>query len=225
MADSDGSNSIQLTSFGGPTTGTPRWSPDSRRIVFDSRASGHADLYTVNADGGPPQRLATGTPDASVPSWSGDGRWIYFSVTNHGIWKVPAEGGKAVQLTNDGILPQESGDGTRIFYVNSLNRLKSASVNGGDERDVQGINSAASSFVMDRWTPSRNGLYFIDDSSIPDTLRLLNTTTGKSQVVTKVPGRIGDWGTGLSVSADGRVLVFAVNDEMNGDIMLVEGFR
>src|SRR5205085_2820342 len=162
VADSDGSNSIQLTSFGGPTTGTPRWSPDSRRIVFDSRASGHADLYTVNADGGPPQHLATGTPDASMPSWSHDGRWIYFAVTNHGIRKVPAEGGKAVQITNeDAILPQESGDGTRIFYVNSLNRLKSASVNGGDERDVQGINSAASSFVMDRWTPSRNGLYFI----------------------------------------------------------------
>ena len=120
VADSDGSDLIQLTSFGGPTTGTPRWSPDSRRIVFDSRASGHVELYVVDADGGPARRLPTDTPDASDPSWSHDGRWIYFFVSEQkkGIWKVPAEGGTAIQLTADeGNLAQESFDGSRVFYI------------------------------------------------------------------------------------------------------------
>ena len=99
------------------------------------------------------------------------------------------------------------------------------SANGGDERDVSGINSTSNSFIMDRWTPGRNGIYFVDDTTIPAALKLLNPTTGKSEVVTNVPGRIGDWGTGPSVSADGRTLVFALNNQMSGDIMLVEGFR
>lgn len=52
MCDRDGSNPVQLTFFGGPQIGTPSWSPDSRRIVFDLRASSNAELYTVNVDGG-----------------------------------------------------------------------------------------------------------------------------------------------------------------------------
>ena len=81
MADSDGSNVFQLPTFGGALTGSPGWAPDSRRIVFDSRVSGHAELYVVDATGGPAKPVQTGTPDASTPSWSHDGRWIYFSVS------------------------------------------------------------------------------------------------------------------------------------------------
>ena len=35
VCDTAGSNLVQLTSFGGPMVGTPRWSPDGRRIAFD----------------------------------------------------------------------------------------------------------------------------------------------------------------------------------------------
>jgi Tol biopolymer transport system component len=54
-----------------------------------------------------------------MPFCSKDGRWIYFVVTvdQKGIWKVAAEGGTAIQWSSDeGILPQESADGTRVFY-------------------------------------------------------------------------------------------------------------
>ena len=29
---------------------------------------------------------------------SADGRWLYYSVTSNGVWKVPAEGGEATQV-------------------------------------------------------------------------------------------------------------------------------
>ena len=231
VADRDGSNLIQLTSFGGPLTGTPRWSPDSRRIVFDSRASGHAELYVVDADGGPARRLQTGTPDASQPSWSHDGRWIYFSVSQSkkGIWKVPAEGGAAIQLTADGgFLPQESFDGSRVFYVTdwrSPKPLRSVSVNGGDEQEYSEIGTTPGSLFVDRWTPGPNGIYFLDGSKTPATLNLLNLTTRKISHVSDVSGRLTDWGSGPSLSADGHTLVFATADRMEGDLMLVEGFH
>ncbi len=231
VANRDGSNLIQLTSFGGPLTGTPRWSPDSRRIVFDSRASGNDELYVVDADGGPAHRLQTGTPDASQPSWSHDGHWIYFSVSQNtkGIWKVPAEGGAAIQLTADGgYLPQESFDGSRVFYVtdwHSPKPLRSVSVNGRDEQEHSEIGPTPGLLFMDQWTPAPNGIYFLDGSKTPATLNLLNLTTRKISHVSDIPGRVTDWGSGLSLSGDGHTLVFATADRMEGDLMLVEGFH
>jgi len=220
-ANSDGSNLLQLTSFGGPVTGTPRWAPDSRRIVFDSRAGGYIGIYVMDAAGGPSQRLNTGTPDASQPSWSGDGRWIYFVCrAQPGILKVPVAGGAPIQLTKDVAagLPLESADGKRVFYEVAFSRIKSMSVNGGDERDVSRV-------ISDTWTPTRNGIYLLDDRTSPMSLNLIHPETGRVQKVAEIPGRLGGWGVSPSVSADGRTLIVAVNDEMTGDIMLVEGFR
>ena len=51
VCDSDGQNSVQLTSFGGPyITGTPRWSPDGESIAFDSRPRGQSDIFVINAE-------------------------------------------------------------------------------------------------------------------------------------------------------------------------------
>jgi Periplasmic component of the Tol biopolymer transport system len=93
MSDRDGSNPTQLSSFGGPQVGTPSWAPDSRRIVFDLRASDKAELYVVNVDGGPPKQFPTGTSNASNPFWSANGHWIYFSTEKpDSIWKAPVDG-------------------------------------------------------------------------------------------------------------------------------------
>jgi Tol biopolymer transport system component len=55
------------------------------------------------------RRVATGVDDSSVPSWSIDGRWLFFAgrITGrikrvHQIFKVPIEGGAAIQLTSEG---------------------------------------------------------------------------------------------------------------------------
>src|SRR5205823_1557938 len=36
---------------------SPAWSPDSRRVIFDSFAVGNSDIYSVNADGGDLKRV------------------------------------------------------------------------------------------------------------------------------------------------------------------------
>src|SRR2546421_12606410 len=51
VSDSDGSNAIQLSSFGIRMTGSPHWSPDGNLIAFDSRAGGEANIYIVDPHG------------------------------------------------------------------------------------------------------------------------------------------------------------------------------
>ena len=76
----------------------------------------------ISPEGGSPRRL-TNEPSADfVPSWSRDGRWIYFCSDRGGkgnrqIWKMPAEGGPATQVTqNGGFEAFESFDRKFLFY-------------------------------------------------------------------------------------------------------------
>jgi Tol biopolymer transport system component len=82
----------------------PAWSPDGRKLVFDSRGSsggggnswGWYDVYVVNADGsGQPTGLTKETrpvrnraPRAALPAWSPDGRMIAFLGWNDGNYDV-----------------------------------------------------------------------------------------------------------------------------------------
>ncbi len=52
VCNSDGSNLVQLTYWGGPHTSNPRWSPDGKNIVFISRPEGAGDIYVVTPRAG-----------------------------------------------------------------------------------------------------------------------------------------------------------------------------
>jgi WD40-like Beta Propeller Repeat len=77
-------------------------------------------------------------PDASNPFWTANGRWIYFSrEQSPAIWKVPADGGNAVRLTDtDGFNPQESADGAahpatlNLFDPNNRHVTRVAALSG-----------------------------------------------------------------------------------------------
>lgn len=223
MCDRDGSNPVQLTFFGGPQIGTPSWSPDGRRIVFDLRASSNAELYTVNVDGGPPKRFPTGTTNASNPFWSADGHWIYFNTEGReAIWKAPVEGGAAVRLTEDKgrVSPQESADGTRVFFYGDEGGHEeawSASVNGGDERPVTGMPADVG------WVPTRNGMYFINGSPRHFALNYFDFVTQHVRKIADLPGLFAIWAPHLS--PDGHTFLFSGIEHSDGNIFVVEGFR
>ena len=74
VANNDGSSPLQLTSFPGGFTNSPRWSPDGKHIVFASMQNNNRDLYSVSADGGSLRRLTFEPSEEGRPSWSRDGR-------------------------------------------------------------------------------------------------------------------------------------------------------
>jgi Tol biopolymer transport system component len=131
-----------MTSFGGPVVTNPTWSPDGARLAFDSNAAGQFDIYTINANGGKPQRMTSDPANDGNPSWSNDGEWIYFDSGRSGqqeVWKLPANGGDAIQVTrNGGFGPRQSPDGKFLYYAKALfaTSLWRIPVEGGPETKV-----------------------------------------------------------------------------------------
>jgi WD40 repeat protein len=222
----DGSNILQLTKGPGKFQGSPQWSPDGRWITFDSQGQdGHWDIYVVDAAGGQPRQLTRDPSNEQIPSFSRDGYSIYYCSNRSGrveIWRIPATGGQAVQVTGSGgVVAIESWDGKSVFYSKSAldpGPLFERPSSGGPERRV------LDSVVGRAFFPVQNGIYYfgkaLDDGVLP--LQFFDFATGSVRKLTTIRGQLG-WG--LTVSPQQRLFLYCVYKLRNDDLMLVENFR
>jgi Tol biopolymer transport system component len=227
LADPDGSNAVQLTSMpatvGARWVGSPHWSPDGQLIAFDSLLEGHYQIYVISAAGGKPRRLTSSSANDNVPSFSRDGKWIYFGSNRTGeyqIWKVPVAGGEALQVShNIGFVAVESPDAAYVYYTQtqgSPSALWRLSASGGQPVKVlEGVVRWAFA-VFDK------GIYYIDQPAGETRLQFYNLATGRSTTVVR---NLGDVELGLTVSTDGRTILFSKVTSSVSDLMLVENFR
>ena len=91
-------------------------------------------------------------------------------------------------------------------------------VSGGEENQVlPSVLARAFSLVND-------GIYFIPapGADRKSSIQFLSFATGKVKTVARMLGRPSE---GLSVSPDGRSLLFSQVDEAGSDLMLVENFK
>ena len=80
LASTDGSTPPRRFTSGSKRDGSPRWSPDGRRLAFTSnRDDDHAQLYAMAIDGGEPRKLTDQKEDVTAPAWSPDGERIAFT--------------------------------------------------------------------------------------------------------------------------------------------------
>jgi Tol biopolymer transport system component len=229
VCDSDGRNPLKLTSLEN-YSGTPRWSPDGRYIAFDSRIEPpRSAIYVISAEGGRTRRITTGTSDDVVPSWSRDGRWIYFASNRSGenqVWKAPAEGGEAVQVTKKGgFAAFESPDGRYVYYAKSVGApgIWRVPVGGGEETQVLDQPGAG---CWGYWALVNEGIYYVNTEvwSHP-TLEFFSFADRRRKQIAVMEKGISIWSPGLAISPDQRWILYTQVDQNVSDITLVENFR
>ncbi len=193
-----------------------RW----KKIAFDSRPLDRREIYVADVAEGNPRKLVTNLSNVMSPHWSRDGKWIYFrsfETGKTGVYRCPALSGDAIALVKDvdAFVPQESYDGKTVFYSShGLKRLALPPQLGTDS-EVEGLPR------LMLWTLSPGGIYFVPASS-PKSIRYFDFASKQIRSILEVDR---DFGRGLSVSPDGRWLLYSQIGDVNADIMLVDHFH
>jgi len=226
ISNEDGSNLVQISNSTQPS-GSPQWSPDGKRIAFDSLSHEGWEIYVSDLAERTPKKLVTNVSGAARPHWSHDGAWIYFeshAPGKAGLYRCPATGGDAIALSKDidGVSPQESFDGKTVYFVSheKNSTLKKVALPGlpGTESEVDGF-PRLNNYSL--WTLSAGGIYFVPDDA-PRSLRYFDFATRQIHPVFEVDK---DFVRGLSLSPDGRWLLYSQIGDANGDIMLIDNFH
>jgi len=78
LASTDGKTPPRQLTFTDKKDRHPRWSPDSKSILFESTRSGEGQLWVIHIHGGEARQLTTISTEASGGIWSPDGKKIAF---------------------------------------------------------------------------------------------------------------------------------------------------
>jgi Tol biopolymer transport system component len=218
----DGSNPAPLTQLENPLTGSPSWSHDGRRIVFDSRQGEAPRLYIIDAVMGRPQALTSENDHAVVPVWSVDDAWIYFSSDRSGnseIWRIPSSGGHAEQITrNGGFAVSMSPDGKWIYYAADrarITELRAFNTESGQQTVV------SSDVLRRNYAATRDGVYYVYGQTLGSHELRFTDRAGRTKSVFHFDKPVSD---GLDISPDGHTLYFGQRDQDGTDLMLVNRF-
>jgi hypothetical protein len=128
--NADGTNPVRLTNSPGPD-GSPSWSPDSSKIIFNSQRDGSftSDLYVMNADGTNQTRITNNTVHDGEPVWR---QQVSPSVQFESATYTVAEGASAASVN-----VTRKGDPNGIVSVDYATTNETAS-NGSDYNAATG---------------------------------------------------------------------------------------
>jgi Tol biopolymer transport system component/DNA-binding winged helix-turn-helix (wHTH) protein len=226
ISDAEGANLVQISNAH-DESGSPDWSPDGKKIAFDSVGSGHLEIYVTDVSERVPRKLVTNISEIYRPRWSRDGKWVYFQsfeTGRAGIYRCREGGGDAtaIYLHPDATDAQESTDGREVYFAARATKpqLKKLALNSlaNAETMVEGFPGSSDSSL---WTLRPEGVYFVP-ANAPRSLCYFEFATKRTRTIFAI-GK--DFDQGLSVSPDGRWILYSQVDEVNSDIMLIEGFR
>ena len=233
LARGDGSGQVRVTNLKGSPIDQLVWSPDGRQLAFVAWISGHLGAFVLSCNPGglscgQPKRLISDTTLEGAIAWSLDGKSLYFASERTGrseIWKQPASGGEWSQVTHDGgYMSRESPDGKWLYF----------SKYGTEEilrMPISGI-SGAESVVGPPYHPQPGGwaltqseLLFIDRTTLEHSavIRAYNPSTKAMRSIVSLDEIFVDRNDfGLSVSPDGKWLLYSQLDRSGSNVMLAE---
>lgn len=227
ISNRDGSSPFQLSAVGG--AGTPRWSPDSKSVVFDVMTSEGSKIVSMNVLRATPQVMTPDEFHSVCPSWSRDGKWIYFGSQRSGdwqVWKVPSSGGTPVQVTRrGGHAALESPDGKFLYYAKNPRpepevwRMPlTGSANEQDEKPVSLVRPG----TWASWQAVQGGILFVGPSlGHQAVLSFYDAARDRTSTVA-ILDRTPFW---LGATQDGKTVAFDQPGQEQAQAMMIDNFR
>jgi len=221
----DGGNPKQLTA-NARNNQIPSVSPDGRYIVFLSDRTGVPHLWRMNIDGSDQRQLANGASGEQGAQFSPDGRWLVYRTTfgRWTIWKMPAEGGEPVQVTDKfSRAPTVSPDSKLVAYFyrdeNAPWRIAVAPLEGGEP--LKTFDVPAIPDLSLRWTPDGRAVAYIDTKNGVSNILAQPLDSGKPKQLTDFKA---DRIFSFDFSRDGKQLALSRGTQTS-DVVLISNFK
>ena len=182
------------------------WSPDSRRIAFNSDRSGEMNIWVHTLADSSDRQVTRGPGGDYQPRWSPDGGHVAFFSARAGnadIWSVDVATGQLTQLTTSpwlDINPAYSPDGSAIaFQSDRGGRIEvwTMKADGTDQRQLSQNGAGVLHFLV--WSKDGKYLYFRDGNA--------TASPGRIEVATGIVTPVGiHGGSHLSFNPDDTLL-------------------
>jgi TolB protein len=188
------------------------WSPDGRRLAFDSDRSGNVEIYVARRDGHI-RRVTRNPADDVHPTWTPDGRRLAFESNRSGIPQVyvmHGDGSHVRKVTRMGaggaIEPAYSPTGKWIAFVSGPERRTSVYVVRPDGSHLRRLTPPSMNAGHPSWSPDGRKIVFNSNFEKPNgriwTVRL----DGRMRQLTRGANGLEDFEA--AYSPDGRFIAF-----------------
>ena len=224
LCNQNGGDPIQLTHIGGSWVGGLSWSPDGRQIAFDARPKGHSAIFLISSNGGLPRQLEENPFEDRMPFWSHDGQWIYFNSSRSGkigIWKKPVGGGGAIKVLDEGFRGREDWGRSRIYYdLPNASGIRSSDLAG--QHSVL-LKATAMSSPHLNWDLTSGGIVFVNRDMHGGGLWFCSYAAETARQIGIVGEDLVDDIPGLTISPDGKYILYTQRDYTSSDILQLRG--
>jgi Tol biopolymer transport system component len=215
----------------------PTWSPDGALLAFASNRDGNFEIYVRRVEGGQEVNVTSDPGEDYQPSFSPSGNFVAFVSTRSSrsgmikigstfgvefrtyggdVWVVPALGGRARRVADDGNFPTWHPDGRRVAFVTGPERHRAileVPADGGAPKTLLPGAGAVREIVRVQYSPSGSWITF---ESAPGDAEgeIFAMPAGGG------PARFLLRGSGPAWDASGRRLYFLRRDASGGTRLL-----
>jgi Tol biopolymer transport system component len=177
--------------------GCPRWTPDGRRVIFNSNRSGEWQLWEMDADGGNQRRLRTSEDRDRESDPAPDGSSVVY-LSNHGgiegIWIQALRGGKErrlVQFRRRTVIgnPDWSPRGDEIVFSSNHSFGHQIYRINVETTAVERVSPATNGGCEPRFSPDGNKVVYVTRRHFKTTSQIIehDLKTGKERLLLHWP--------------------------------------
>ena len=228
----DGTKPRNLTNNLASSDLHPNWSPDGRRIAFESHREDGSNVYVIGADGKNLVQLTKAAESDGHPSWSPDGLKIAFTSRRNGnftgpfflldleIFVMDAHGENVVRLTRSvesDADPSWSPDGTKIAFESQRDFDYEIYVMDADGENVVRLTQSPGWDSDPSWSPDGKNIAFRSVRDRDYEICIMDADGGNVVRLTQSPG----WDGEPSWSPDGTKIAFASSRDGNSEIYVM----